>query len=47
MRQGATSVVPQMAYSESGFRRCKIAKQLKIETQRLKPNIFSLNYRHD
>jgi len=43
MRQGTTSVVPQMAHPDSGFSRCGIAHTENNETQGLKPNIFLLN----
>jgi hypothetical protein len=42
MRQGTTSVVPQMANLDSSFSRCGIAK-----TQGLKPSIILLLFRHD
>jgi hypothetical protein len=45
--QGTTSVVPQMAHSNSGFSRCGIANPENKETQGLKPNIFLPIFRHD
>jgi hypothetical protein len=48
VRQGTTSVVPQMRNHDFGFSCCGISKTPEIkETQGLKPDIFLTIYRHD
>jgi hypothetical protein len=47
MRQGTTSVVPQMVHSDSGFSRCGIVNRRKQIDTGAKAQHLSMIFRHD